>query len=36
MVSGWELAALLTLGSLLSPLVRFGRVRDGLAAYALA
>jgi hypothetical protein len=35
-VSGWELAAVLTLGSLLSPVVRFAGVRDGLAAYALA
>jgi hypothetical protein len=35
-VSGWELAAVLTLGSLLSPVVRFARVRDGLPASALA
>ena len=35
-VSGWELAAVLTLGSLLSPVVRFASVRGGLAAYARA
>jgi hypothetical protein len=35
-VSGWELAAVLTLGSFLSPVVRFARVRDGLAGLALA
>jgi len=35
-VSGGELAAVLTLGSLLSPVVRFARVRDGLLASALA
>jgi hypothetical protein len=35
-VSGWELAAVLTLGSLLSPVVRFARARDGLPASALA
>jgi hypothetical protein len=35
-VSGWELAAVLTLGSLLSPFVRFARVRDGLPGSALA
>ena len=36
MVSGWELAAVLTLGSLLSPIVRFTRVRDSLPGSALA
>src|SRR5580704_17348002 len=36
MVAGWELAAALTLGSLLSPVVRFAGVRDGVAASALA
>ncbi len=35
-VSGWELAAVVTLGSLLSPLVCFARAGDGLAASALA
>ena len=35
-VAGWELAAVLTLGSLLSPVVRFARVRDGLVPPALA
>jgi hypothetical protein len=35
-VAGWELAAVLTLGSLLSPVVRFARVRDGLVPSALA
>jgi hypothetical protein len=35
-VSGWELAAVLTLGSLLSPYVRFARIRDGLPVSALA
>jgi hypothetical protein len=35
-VPGWELAAVLTLGSLLSPVVRFAGVRDGVAASALA
>lgn len=35
-VSGWELAAVLTLGSLLSPSVRFARVRGGVLASALA
>jgi hypothetical protein len=35
-VSGWELAAVLTLGSLLSPFVRFARIRDGLPVSALA
>jgi hypothetical protein len=35
-VPGWELAAVLTLGSLLSPVVGFARVRDGLLASALA
>jgi len=34
-VSGWELAAVLTLGSLLSPLVAFARVRPGLLPSAL-
>ena len=36
MVSGWELAAVLTLGSLLSPVVCFTRFRDGLPGSALA
>ena len=36
MVAGWELAAVLTLGSLLSPVVRFAWVREGLAVPALA
>jgi hypothetical protein len=31
-VSGWELAAVLTLGSLLSPCVAFARVRGGVSA----
>jgi hypothetical protein len=35
-VSGWELAAVLTLGSLLSPVVGFTRFRDGLRGSALA
>ena len=35
-VSGWELAAVLTLGSLLSPVVRFTAIGYGLAACALA
>jgi hypothetical protein len=35
-VSGWELAAVLTRGSLLSPAVCFARVRDGLPVSALA
>jgi hypothetical protein len=35
-VSGWELAGVLTLGSLLSPLVSFARVRDGLASFVLS
>jgi hypothetical protein len=35
-VPGWELAAVLTLGSLLSPVVRFTRFRDGLLPSALA
>jgi hypothetical protein len=35
-VPGWELAAVLTAGSLLSPVVRFTRVRDVLRASALA
>jgi hypothetical protein len=35
-VSGWELAAVLTAGSLLSPVVRFARVREGLPASALS
>jgi hypothetical protein len=36
MVSGWELAAVLTLGSLMSPVVGFTRFRDGLSSSALA
>jgi hypothetical protein len=36
MVSGWELAAVLTMGSLLSPVVGFTRFRDGLSSSALA
>jgi hypothetical protein len=35
-VSGWELAAVLTLGSLLSPVVCFARVRGGLPGLVLA
>jgi hypothetical protein len=35
-VSGWELAAVLTAGSLLSPSVRFARVRGDALASALA
>jgi len=35
-VSGWELAAVLTLGSLLSPSVAFAGIRDGLAPSALS
>jgi hypothetical protein len=35
-VPGWELAAVLTLGSLLSPVVRFARVRDGVPGSAPA
>jgi len=35
-VSGWELAAVLTAGSLLSPVVGFARVRTGALSYALA
>jgi hypothetical protein len=35
-VSGWELAAVLTLGSLLSPFVCFVRVRGDALASALA
>lgn len=35
-VAGWELASVLTLGSLLSPVVCFARVGDGLVASALA
>jgi hypothetical protein len=35
-VPGWELAAVLTLGSLLSPVVRFTSFRDGLPGSALA
>ena len=35
-VSGWELAAVLTLGSLLSPVACFACVRDGLPGSALA
>ncbi len=34
--AGWELAAVLTLGSLLSPMVSFARVLDGLPASAPA
>jgi hypothetical protein len=35
-VAGWELAAVLTLGSLLSPVVCFPGVHDGLVPSALA
>jgi hypothetical protein len=35
-VSGWELAAVLSLGSLLSPSVRFASARGDVLAYALA
>jgi hypothetical protein len=35
-VPGWELAAVLTLGSLLSPSVVFARVRDDLPGFALS
>jgi hypothetical protein len=35
-VSGWELAAVLTLGSLLSPSVSFTRFRGGVSASAPA
>jgi hypothetical protein len=35
-MSGWELAAVLTLGSLLSPVVCFPGVHDGLVPSALA
>ena len=35
-VSGWELAAVLSLGSLLSPSVRFAGARGDVLAYALA
>ena len=35
-VSGWELAAALTAGSLLSPVIRFARVRGDVLASALA
>jgi hypothetical protein len=35
-VSGWELAAVLSLGSLLSPSVRFARAHGDVLAYALA
>ena len=35
-VSGWELAAVVTMGSLLSPVPVFARVRGGLAPSALA
>jgi hypothetical protein len=35
-VSGWELAAVLTLGSLLSPSVRFSRVRGDVLVSVLA
>jgi len=34
-VSGWELSAVLTLGSLLSPSVFFARVRDDALLPAL-
>jgi hypothetical protein len=36
MVAGWELAAVLTLGSLLSPVVRFARAGDDLPGPVLA
>jgi hypothetical protein len=36
MVSGWELAAVLTLGSLLSPVACFSGAHDGLVPSALA
>lgn len=35
-VSAWELAAVLTAGSLLSPVIRFARVDGGPLAFALA
>jgi hypothetical protein len=35
-VSGWELAAVLTAGSLLSPVIRFARVSGDAQASALA
>jgi hypothetical protein len=35
-VSGWELAAVLTLGSLLSPSVAFGRVHAGASGLVLS
>jgi hypothetical protein len=35
-VSGWELAAVVTMGSLLSPVPVFARVRGGLVPSALA
>jgi hypothetical protein len=35
-VSGWELAAVLTLGSLLSPVVRFARVHGSVPASVLS
>jgi hypothetical protein len=35
-VSGWELAAALTAGSLLSPVIRFARVHGDALAFALA
>jgi hypothetical protein len=35
-VSGWELAAVLTAGSLLSPVARFARVHADVLPYALA
>jgi len=35
-VPGWELAAVLTLGSLLSPVVCLAGVHDGLVPSALA
>jgi len=36
MVPGWELAAVLTLGSLLSPSVAFAGLRGGVSASVLA
>jgi hypothetical protein len=35
-VPGWELAAVLTAGSLLSPVIRFARVDGGSQEFALA
>jgi hypothetical protein len=35
-VTGWELAAVLTRGSLLSPVACFARVRDGVVVSVLA